>query len=206
MNLVHYKYRLKIYSHFEITYTVDYLQGKRMQSNTKASRRLESCQGLNYINSLKSAHSIKLWQYYAGKTNKPTVLTLALASSCMTLSTHGQGKRHLSIPLSRGRVWSCCPRSTTKGLLGQHPNVTTQQGYKDYVFLLYFKLNLPHFSYCSPPTPPSFPNCYMEIKQMFYRNQSIPSLCFSQTSSPIAGSLTGSRRTAMVCRNYITAF
>lgn len=61
LNLVYYKYRLQIYSHFEITYTIDYLQGKPMKSNTKASRRLEDCQGLNYINSLQSAHSTVLY-------------------------------------------------------------------------------------------------------------------------------------------------
>lgn len=32
-----------------------------MKSNTKASRRLEDCQGLNYINSLQSAHSTVLY-------------------------------------------------------------------------------------------------------------------------------------------------
>lgn len=62
-----------------------------MQSNTKASRRLESCQGLNYINSLKSAHSIKLWQHYTGKTNgwysHRTQLPIALA-----LPAHVRGR------------------------------------------------------------------------------------------------------------------
>lgn len=41
---------------------------------------------------------------------------------------------------------------------------------------------------------------------MSSRNQSIPSLCFSQMCSSTAGSLTGSHRTAMVCRNCIIAF
>lgn len=51
-----------MYSPFDITSPVDYLQGKQMQSDSKASRRLESCQGLNYINILKLAPSTKLWQ------------------------------------------------------------------------------------------------------------------------------------------------
>ena len=41
-----------------------------MQANTKGSRRLENCQGLNCMNSSQSAHLTGLWQYYACKTNK----------------------------------------------------------------------------------------------------------------------------------------
>jgi len=97
----------------EITYTVDYLQGKRMQSSTKASRRLESCQGLNYINSLKSAHSIKLWQYYSGKTNKPMLFTLDIASCCTSSFYSCKGKeKHLLIAISRERMWSYYHRNT----------------------------------------------------------------------------------------------
>lgn len=73
LNLVYYKHRLQIYSHLEITYTADYLQGGQTQSNTKASRRLDNCQGLNYINSSKSAHSTARWQHYACKTNTAKV-------------------------------------------------------------------------------------------------------------------------------------
>lgn len=67
-----------------------------MQSNTKASRRLDNCQGLNYINSLKSAHSTVQWQHYACKTNRAKVSTVQVAphSSSGVMEKHSSHRRY----------------------------------------------------------------------------------------------------------------
>lgn len=70
-----------------------------MQSNSKASRRLENCQGLNYINSSQSAHSTVLWQCYTRQANTAMECTSDRASHSSSPSLRLRGEhRHQLFP------------------------------------------------------------------------------------------------------------